>query len=110
MVDWKFLEKKILLKAREMEQFFLNVKESSVHDADISSAQLGLDSVRNIKKNLDVYRKSSKNITLKKIHAGFSTLVRGVEGFSDYETELKFRKAGNGIYDLHKELESHIKW
>jgi hypothetical protein len=106
MVDLDRIEKKL----NELKSFFQNVKDSHANPGDKEGASYGLSKVESMLQNLSKYRKKPQNILLKRIHGGFTSATRGVEGFGDYETNEEFIKTGEGIYQIKKDLEQHIKW
>lgn len=106
MVDLERIEKKL----NELKSIFQNVKDGYVTLGDKEGASYGLSKVESMLQNLSKYRKKPQNILLKRIHAGFTSATRGVEGFDDYEANEKFIKVGEDIYPIIKDLEKHIKW
>ena len=106
MVDLDRIE----LKLKELRAFFRSVKENSSSLGDVEGASYGLSKIERIEQNLERHRKKPQNKLLKQIDAGFTSATRGVEGFGDYETNERFIKACEGIYQIKKDLEAHIKW
>ena len=60
--------------------------------------------------NSETTRKNPRNIYLKQIHSGLSSVTRGVEGFDDRNVDKKFSEVCTGLYDIVTELEKLIKW
>lgn len=106
MVDLERIEKKL----NELKSFFQNVKDSDTIPSDKEGASYGLSKIESMLQDLSKYRKKPQNNLLKKIHTGFTSATRGVEGFSDYEINERFIKARDGIYHIKEDLEKHIKW
>lgn len=88
------------------ELFFKEVKSSSKESADVEKAEYGLSKVKFLWDVLKKYEKKPQNRLLKKIDAGFVSVTRGVEFFTDYETNKRFYELSNFI----PELKSYIKW
>ena len=106
MVDLGKIEDKLF----KLEQFFSSVKEKSKNEVDFDSATYGLSKVEFIRATLEKYKKKPQNKLLKQIDAGFVSVTRGVEYFTDFDTNEKFREACKGIHYIREDLESNIKW
>ena len=89
----------------QFEGLFKEIKEQSKYKGDIERATYGLSKVKFLYDTLKKYEKNPQNKLLKQIDAGFVSLTRGVEYFSDYETNKRFYELFNSIPDI----KSHIK-
>ena len=89
-----------------LEDFFIEVKGSSQNKGDIERAEYGLSVVKFLWDVLKKYEKNPRNKLLKQIDAGFVSMTRGVEFFTEYETNKRFYELLGGI----PEIKSHIKW
>lgn len=109
MVDIEQIEKKL----SELELFFEETIKNPFGIDNTSygaGAEYGLKSVKSMRLTIGKYGKKPQNKLLKQLHAGFTSVTRGVEGFNDYELDQKFRKTRDGIYHIKEDLEQHIKW
>jgi hypothetical protein len=106
MVDTNSIESKL----SELEIFFQSVKNSDLGESDKNSASYGLKNTDFLKITLEKYKKKPQNKLLKQIFNGFSSVTRGVEYFTDFETNEKFRKACKGIYQIQENLRDNINW
>ena len=88
------------------DSFFKNIKENSQNEGDVERATYGLLKVKFLQDILIKYKKSPQNKLLKQLDAGFVSLTRGVEFFTDYETNKKFYELSENI----PEIKSQIKW
>lgn len=89
-----------------LESFFKEVQECSQNEGDIERAEYGLLKVKFLWNVLKKYDQNPQNKLLKQLDAGFVSVTRGVEFFTDYQTNKKF-------YNLFKEIsdiKSNIKW
>ena len=70
----------------------------------------GLECISGMKKAMLTFKEKPNNNSLKIIYTGFNAISRGIESFTDYDLEMKFRESMEGIYQIQEELNRSIKW
>ena len=107
MQSFDRLEEKLI----HLSNFFKSVKNSSASkEIDRETADYGLSKVKAIRETIYLYKQQPKNTLLKRIHALIFSMTRGVEFFVDLNTNHRFKKNCEGIYEIVIELDTNIKW